>query len=152
MDVKIFFSFLQSFFPQVDGTKKDVKHGSKVKGNTKKELTQLMMGAAGKDPDALILTLFIKVNITVTLHTLKSLALVSGKRSTCLCSTGSSREDHHLFHPFFFLFFFFFVLCLSIGGPANLCDSVATECLPAAEHDALRSPAPSLTSCLPADP
>lgn len=72
----LFFFVFLSFFPQVFGTRKDVKHGSKVKGNTKKELTQLMMGVAGKDPKAV--TLIIKVNITVTLHTLKSLALVSG--------------------------------------------------------------------------
>lgn len=31
---------------------------------------------------------------------------------------------------------------LSIGGPANLCDSVATECLPAAECSALQQPSP----------
>lgn len=55
------------------------------------------------------------------------------KRSTCLCSTRSSREDHHLFRPF---------LLGSIGGPANLCDSVATECLPAAECSALQQPSP----------
>lgn len=44
--------------------------GSKVKGNTKIELTHVMKSAM----------LFIKVNITVTLHTslIKSLALVSG--------------------------------------------------------------------------
>lgn len=88
------------------------------------------MGAAGKDPKAL--TFFIKVNITVTLHTLKSLALVSG--NACLSSTGSSREDCHLLRPFFCL--------LSTGGPAYLCDSVATECLPAAECSALQQPSP----------
>lgn len=35
--------------------------------------------------------------------------------------------------PFFFFFSIF-------GGPANLCDSVATECLPAAESEALQQP------------
>lgn len=34
------------------------------------------------------------------------------------------------------LFFFFSIF----GGPANLCDSVATECLPAAESEALQQP------------
>ncbi|KAM7386754.1 hypothetical protein PAMA_009397 [Pampus argenteus] len=34
----------------------------------------------------------------------------------------------------------FFFCFLSIGGPANLCDSVATECLPAAECSALQQP------------
>lgn len=100
-----FIFFNPSLFPQVGGTRKDVKHGSKVKGNTKKELTQLIMGAAGKDPEALILTLFIKVNITVTLHTLKSLALVSG----------NARRVYVLLGPagriaiFVVLFFFFFL-------------------------------------------
>lgn len=37
---------------------------------------------------------------------------------------------------------FFFLFLISIGGPANLCDSVATECLPAAECSALQQPSP----------
>lgn len=86
----------------------------------------------GKDLRAL--ALFIKVNITVTLQLLKSLSVVFWKHSTCSCSTGSSREDHHLFSPL--------CLFLSIGGPANLCDSVATECLPAAECSAAAAPRP----------
>lgn len=54
-----------------------------------------------------------------------------------------------VFVPFFCL--------LSIGGPANLCESVATECLSAAECSALQQPSPhpptcSLVRCLPADP
>lgn len=53
----------------------------------------------------------------------------------------SSREDRHLFRPFLF----FFRLC-SMGGPANLCDSVATECLPAAECSALQQPSPHPTA------
>lgn len=38
MDVNFFVVvvlFLESFFPQVSGTRKDVKHGSKVKGKYK---------------------------------------------------------------------------------------------------------------------
>ncbi len=129
--------FFQSFFPHVGGTRKDGKHGSKVKGNTKKELTQLTMGAAGKDPKALILTLFIKVNITVTWHTLKSLALVSGNvRRVYVLLGPAGGIAIFFFVPFFLLHF------LSIGGPANLCDSVATECLPAAECSALQQPSP----------
>lgn len=146
MDVKIFF-FFQSFFPQDGGTRKDVKHGSKVKGNTKKELTQLTMGAAGKDPKAL--TLFIKVNITVTLHTLKSLALVSGKCSTCLCSTGSSREDRHLLRPLFFFVCFFLLEALPtcvIVWPLSAC-LLRSAVLCSSPH-----PAPPFARRLPADP
>lgn len=62
------------------------------------------------------------------------------KRSTCSCSTGSSREDRHRF-----LSLFHFLHSLSIGGPANLCDSAATECLPAAECGALQQPSPNPT-------
>lgn len=108
MDVKMFFvlCFFQSFFPQVSGTRKDVKHGSKVKGNTKKELTQLTMGAAGKDPKALILTLFIKVNITVTLHTLKSLALVSGNAQRVYVLLGPAGRIAIFFSSFFLSSFY----------------------------------------------
>lgn len=37
---------------------------------------------------------------------------------------------------------FSFVHLGSVGGPANLCDSVANECLPAAECSALQQPSP----------
>lgn len=57
------------------------------------------------------------------------------KHSTCSCSTGFSREDRP--HPRFWIVFV-------VGGPANLCDSVATECLPAAECSAAAALAPSL--------
>lgn len=104
-----------------------------------------MMCAAGEDPQALILTLFIKVNITVTLHTLKSLALVSG----------NAQPVHVLLGPagriaIFFVLLIFFLLC-STGGPANLCDSVATECLSAAGCTALQqlSPHPTARSMPP---
>lgn len=60
------------------------------------------------------------------------------KHSTCSCSTGSSREDRHPPLPRFFCVVFV------VGGPANLCDSVATECLPAAECSAAAALAPSL--------
>lgn len=104
-----------------------------------------MICAAGEDPQALILTLFIKVNITVTLHTLKSLALVSG----------NAQPVHVLLGPagriaIFFVLLIFFLLC-STGGPANLCDSVATECLSAAGCTALQqlSPHPTARSMPP---
>lgn len=71
-------------------TRKDVKHGSKVKGSTKKGLTQVMVGAAGTDPKRSP-SPSIRVNVTVTSRTLKSLALVSGN-AVCSCPTGSSRE------------------------------------------------------------
>lgn len=76
-----------------------------MKGNTKKELTQLTMGAAGKDPKAL--TLFVKVNITVTLQTLKSLALVSGKTLDVFMfywiQQGGSPSSSSFFVSFFLL-------------------------------------------------
>lgn len=112
---------------------KDVKHGSKVKGNTKNELTHLMRSAM----------LFIKVNITVTLHTslIQSLALVSGNIDVPLDPAGRLAISCSF-------------CCLSIKGPANLCYIVATECLSAAECSALRQPSPPspFAHCLPADP
>ena len=117
---RCFCFFPQSFFPQVGGTRKDVIHGSKVKGNTKKELTQLMMGAAGKDPKASILTLFIKVNITVTLHTLKSLALVSGNAKPVYVLLGPAGR----IAIFFFILFFFFLFVFFLSEALPTCVKV----------------------------
>lgn len=92
-----------------------------------------MRHAAGRIPPPPVqaAALIIQVNITVILHILKSIAFVSGN---VLRSTRSSREDRHVLLWSFFFFFSIF------GGPANLCDSVATECLPAAESEALQQP------------
>lgn len=58
---------------------------------------------------------------------------------------GRTTISFHPFLSFFYLFIF--------GGPANLCDSVATECLSAAECSAPQQPSPLLLAqCLPADP
>lgn len=47
----------------------------------------------------------------------------------------------------------FLISLVSTGGPANLCDGVVTECLPAAECRTLQQTSPLLArSCLPADP
>lgn len=73
------FDFFQSFFPRVSGTTKDDNFGSKVKGNAETEGTHQMMGET--------LTIYIKVNITVTLH-LKSQALVAGKARRVLVLRG----------------------------------------------------------------
>ena len=74
--------------------------------------------------------LIIPVNITVILHTLKSIAFLS---AFCSVYQGGPPCSSVVLIVFFFL--------LSIlAGPANLCDSVATECLPAAESEALQQP------------
>lgn len=135
--------FFQSSFPQVGETRKDVKHGSKVKGNTKKELTQLMMGAGGKYPKALI---FIKVNITVTLHTSKSLALVSGNARHVYVLLGPAGRIA-IFLVLIFLFFFFLALptCV-IVWPLSAC-LLQSAVLCSSPHPTL-----PLARCLPADP
>lgn len=88
------------------------------------------MGAAGKRPQSTHPLYQSKYHCYMTYFKIFSL----GVWKTCLCSTRSCREARYLFCPFFRL--------LSIEGPANLCDSVATECLPAAECSALLQPSP----------
>lgn len=106
------------------------------------------MGAAGKRPQSTHPLYQSKYHCYMTYFKIFSL----GVWKTCLCSTRSCREARYLFCPFFFF------RLLSIEGPANLCDSVATECLPAAECSALLQPSPppppsfSIARCLPADP
>lgn len=94
----------------------------------------------------------IKVNITVTLHTLKSLALVSGNTQS-VCSTGSSREDRHLLSRlslFVFLFFLSEALptCV-IVWPLSAC-LLQSAVLCSSPHSSLLPSLP-LTLCLPAD-
>ena len=106
-----------------------------------------MMGAAGKDPKASILTLFIKVNITVTLHTLKSLALVSGNAKPVYVLLGPAGRIAIFF--FILFFFFFFVFFLSEALPT--CVKVPACCREQCSSAAL-TPTLLLACCLPADP
>lgn len=133
------------------------KHGSKVKGNAKKELDD---GCSRETPPSS--TPHPTHSHT---HTQHSFSFYQSKyhcyiaynfQPRCRGKARSGREDRHLL-------FVLFLVCLRwIGGPANLCDSLATECLPAAESSALQQPSspphclatttPLLARCLPADP
>lgn len=110
-----------------------------------------MTGAAGRNPKHPS-SPSIRVNITVTLHTLNSLALVSENTRRVYVLLGPAGRIAICLRPFFFFF-----CLLSIGGPANLYESVATECLSAGECGAPQQPSPhpptcSLVRCLPATP
>lgn len=78
----------------------------------------------GRTPTRLILTLLYQSKYHCYIATLKSLALVSGNAQRVRVLLGPAGRIA-ISSVLFCLF--------SIGGPANLCDSVATECLPAAE-------------------
>lgn len=143
----IFKFFCSPSLPRVSGSRKDVKHGSKVKGNTKTELMMMRMmmrmGAAGTPhPPTTHSLSSIKVNITVPLHTWTFKASLSH----------SSREGRHLCMSFYFIFLSLVsagweALTLTLTPaclPANLCDSLANECLPAAESSALQQPSSPL--------
>lgn len=116
--------FFLSFFPRVGGTRKDDKHGSKVKGNIqRKNWLNWQWVQQGKDPKAL--TLFIKVNITVTWHTFKSLALVSGKRVYVLLGPAGRLA----FSSVLFFFFFSPVFFLSKALPTCVIVWPLSACL-----------------------
>lgn len=106
------------------------------------------MGAAGKDPQSTHPHRLYQSKYHCYIAYFEIFSLRVWKRSTWLCSTGSSREDRHLRCCCFFCLFLFCCCCLlSVGGPANLCDSVATECLPAAELCTLQQPSPHPSAC-----
>lgn len=106
------------------------------------------MGAAGKDPKASILTLFIKVNITVTLHTLKSLALVSGNAQPVYVLLGPAGRIAIFFHPFFFSCSFYRRPC----QPVWKCGHWVPACCREQCSAAALTPTLLLACCLPADP
>lgn len=148
MDVNIFcfcFFFLESFFPQVRGTRKDVKHGSKVKGKIQRRTNSTDDGCGRERPQSTPPHTLYQSKYHCYIATLRSLALVSGNARCVHVLPGPAGRItiSSVLFPF-----------LSIGGPANLCDSVATECLPAAECSAaaaLTPPSLFLARCLPAD-
>lgn len=115
-----------------------------------------MMGAAGGDPPpppALTVTLFIKVNITVTLHTLKSLALVSGNAQPVHVLLGPAGRTAIFFRPSRFVFVFFFCFVLLEALPTCVIVWPLSACLlQGALLCSSPHPTPLLAQSLPADP
>ncbi|KAG7454840.1 hypothetical protein JOB18_036949 [Solea senegalensis] len=146
MDVKIF--LFQSFFSQVSGTKKDIKHGSKVKGNTKKERTNSTDNECSREgPYSTHPLCQSKYHCYIAYCYIEIFSLGVWKMLHEFMFYWV-QQGGSPFHSYFFSHLF-------IGGPANLCDSVATECLPAAECSSPQQTSPhpsrSLARCLPAD-